>query len=187
MQWPFVRDGLPQRLLRVDGDDTAAEGARAGAAPAFGRVRELALSIIDGAHGSALSSVAQSLPRGAFELSLLAPGTHIAPHCGPTNHRLRLHLALSVPSMPSAPRDTSAGEGNDAGDTARGAIGIRVGNETRSWRTGSVLLFDDSFEHEVWNRAGAPRLVLIVDVWHPDLSLTQRDEVRQALGWNNGG
>ena len=109
-------------------------------------------------------------------MSLLAPGTHIAPHCGPTNHRLRLHLALSVPP---ARADTEA--------TPRETIGIRVGNETRRWRTGSALLFDDSFEHEVWNRAGAPRLVLIVDVWHPDLTLAQRDEVRQALGWADDG
>ena len=46
---------------------------------------------------------------------------------------------------------------------------IRVGDEVRTWVEGRCLLFDDSFEHEVWNDADEERLVLIVDVWHPDL------------------
>ena len=55
-----------------------------------------------------------------------------------------------------------------------------------------VLLFDDSFEHEVWNHTSEPRLVLIVDIWHPQLqhdadrakALThewQRERYRRAL------
>jgi aspartyl/asparaginyl beta-hydroxylase (cupin superfamily) len=70
-----------------------------------------------------------------------------AGHCGPTNARLRLHLGLVVPD----------------------GCSIRVGDEVRSWVEGRCLLFDDSFEHEVWNDADEERLVLIVDVWHPDL------------------
>lgn len=46
---------------------------------------------------------------------------------------------------------------------------IRVGNETRHWRNGEALIFDDSFEHEVWNDSPDPRLVFIFDVWHPSL------------------
>lgn len=41
-----------------------------------------------------VKAYAEDLPRGALELSMIAGGTHIKPHCGPTNHRLRLHLAL---------------------------------------------------------------------------------------------
>jgi aspartate beta-hydroxylase len=37
-----------------------------------------------------------------------------------------------------------------------------------------VLIFDDSFEHEVWQEAASYRLILIVDVWHPALSAHQR-------------
>ena len=48
---------------------------------------------------------------------------------------------------------------------------MRVGNETpRRWVEGEVLLFDDSYEHEVWNLSKAARLVLIVDMWHPMLA-----------------
>ena len=83
---------------------------------------------------------------GSAFFSLLTPGTKLRPHCGPTNIRLRAHLALAVPP---------------------GECFMRVGNELpRQWVEGEVLLFDDSFEHEVWNHTNAPRLVLIVEwVW----------------------
>lgn len=90
--------------------------------------------------------------RGQVKFSVLQPGTHIWPHCGPTNCRLRAHLGLIVPP------DTE----------------IRVGTETRTWREGEWLIFDDSFEHEVRHLGSAFRLVLIVDVWHPDLNEYQR-------------
>ena len=46
---------------------------------------------------------------------------------------------------------------------------MRVGNETREWIQDSAIAFDESFEHEVWNNATTPRLVFILDVWHPQL------------------
>ena len=51
---------------------------------------------------------------------------------------------------------------------------MRVGDETHRWVEGSVLLFDDSFEHEVWNETDSPRLVLIIDLWHPLLDTDQK-------------
>ncbi|KAL3215077.1 hypothetical protein MRX96_006659 [Rhipicephalus microplus] len=53
-------------------------------------------------------------------------------------------------------------------------VRIRVANETREWKEGKVLMFDDSFEHEVWHEGDSLRLVLIVDFWHPDLSASQK-------------
>lgn len=92
---------------------------------------------------------ATSCPLGSAYFSLLRPHTRLKPHCGPTNARLRAHLALHVPE----------------GDCA-----IRCGDdEPRPWVEGEVLLFDDSFEHETWNLTDEPRLVLIVDLWHPQL------------------
>ena len=91
---------------------------------------------------------------GSAFFSLLTPGTKLRPHCGPTNIRLRAHLALAVPP---------------------GDCFMRVGNEPpRQWAEGEVLLFDDSFEHEVWNHTDAPRLVLIVDLWHPALATDEQ-------------
>ena len=55
---------------------------------------------------------------------------------------------------------------------------MRVGSETRPWREGKVTVLDDSFEHEVWHRGAAPRVVLLVDVWHPQLSEADRQRVR---------
>ena len=85
---------------------------------------------------------------------LLMPGTRLRAHCGPTNARLRAHLGLVVP------------EGN---------IRIRCGDEPpRRWAEGEVLVFDDSYEHEVWNETDQPRLVLILDLWHPMLDTDEK-------------
>ena len=84
--------------------------------------------------------------------SLLKPGTHIQPHHGLLNTRLICHIPLIVP-----------------GDCA-----LRVGNETREWREGQALIFDDSFEHEAWNRSKQTRVVLLFEIWRPEISLEER-------------
>jgi aspartyl/asparaginyl beta-hydroxylase (cupin superfamily) len=86
--------------------------------------------------------------------SFLRPGARIPPHHGFMNTRLICHLPLIVPP-----------------DCA-----LRVGNETRGWREGELLVFDDSIEHEAWNLSQELRVVLIFDVWRPELS-----EKEQAL------
>uniref|UniRef100_A0A8D3AIA7 Un-named hu7910 n=1 Tax=Scophthalmus maximus TaxID=52904 RepID=A0A8D3AIA7_SCOMX len=91
--------------------------------------------------------------RGQIKFSVMQPGTHVWPHTGPTNCRLRMHLGLVVP--PHGCR-------------------IRCTNQTREWEEGKVLIFDDSFEHEVWQDADSYRLIFIVDVWHPELTQNQR-------------
>ena len=46
-----------------------------------------------------------------------------------------------------------------------------------------AFLFDDSFEHEVWNEGSAPRLVFIFDLWHPQLRTdSERLAVLDATG-----
>lgn len=84
--------------------------------------------------------------------SLLQPDTHIQPHHGLLNTRLICHVPLIIPS-----------------DCA-----IRVGNETRTWREGEALIFDDSFEHEAWNRSGESRVILLFEIWRPEISLEER-------------
>ncbi|KAM5211599.1 aspartyl/asparaginyl beta-hydroxylase isoform 20-T20 [Hipposideros larvatus] len=91
--------------------------------------------------------------RGQIKYSVMHPGTHVWPHTGPTNCRLRMHLGLVIPK-----------EG----------CKIRCANETKTWEEGKVLIFDDSFEHEVWQDASSFRLIFIVDVWHPELTPQQR-------------
>ncbi|XP_062935499.1 aspartyl/asparaginyl beta-hydroxylase isoform X4 [Cynocephalus volans] len=91
--------------------------------------------------------------RGQIKYSVMHPGTHVWPHTGPTNCRLRMHLGLVIP---------------------REGCKIRCANETKTWEEGKVLIFDDSFEHEVWQDASSFRLIFIVDVWHPELTPQQR-------------
>ncbi|XP_037984774.1 aspartyl/asparaginyl beta-hydroxylase isoform X2 [Motacilla alba alba] len=91
--------------------------------------------------------------RGQIKYSIMHPGTHVWPHTGPTNCRLRMHLGLVIPK-----------EG----------CRIRCAQENRGWEEGKVLIFDDSFEHEVWQDAESYRLIFIVDVWHPELTAQQR-------------
>jgi aspartate beta-hydroxylase len=97
-----------------------------------------------------LASGANHAPEAFF--SILEPGTELPPHHGLSNAKLTLHLGLRVPE----------------------GTGIEVGDETRTWTEGRSLIFDDSFRHRAWNRGREARLVLIVDVWHPELSDAER-------------
>ena len=88
--------------------------------------------------------------------SLLDRKTRIPPHTGVTNARLVVHIPLIVPP----------------------GCGFRVGAETRQWESGTALVFDDTIEHEAWNDSDELRAVLIVDIWNPFLTSTERDLVR---------
>ena len=89
------------------------------------------------------SLVREQIPtHGAAGFSVLAPGAHILPHRGFQGDFLRCHLGLIVP------------EGNCA---------LRIESETRPWQAGRVIIFDDRYEHEAWNRTAAERVVLLVD------------------------
>ncbi len=74
--------------------------------------------------------------------SLFRPGTRLYPHRGEMAGVLRCHLALVVP---------------DGGDCA-----LRCGGDVRRWTPGRCLVFDDTFEHDAWNRGSGDRIVLIV-------------------------
>ena len=87
--------------------------------------------------------------------SLLKAGAHIAPHSGMFNTRLVCHLPLIVPK----------------------GCRFRVGNEVREWEEGKLLIFDDTIEHEAWNDSDEDRIVLIFDVWRPELSERERLEL----------
>lgn len=87
--------------------------------------------------------------------SRLAPGARIPPHHGAMNARLICHLPLVVPP----------------------GCGFRVGGETREWREGELLVFDDTVEHEAWNDSSSERIILIFDVWRPEVAPDERRAV----------
>jgi len=91
--------------------------------------------------------------------SRLKPGTHIPPHHGIANNRITVHLPLVVP----------------------GDCEIRVGGGSHRWREGEIMAFDDSFEHEAWNRADADRVVLIFEAHHPDLAPAEREAIQHSI------
>ena len=86
---------------------------------------------------------------GWLGFSAMAPHTHISPHCGVTNAKLRCHLPIEL--RPGESR-------------------IRVHDQVYSWKKNEIFIFDDSFEHEVWNDSDARRIILIFDIFHPDLT-----------------
>ena len=99
----------------------------------------------------------------AAMFSALTPGTHLWAHCGPTNAVISLSMGLITPP---------------------GCV-IRVGTEERTWREGECLVFDDTYEHEVWHRGTVTRFVMLLDVWHPELTAAERVVLERAL-WAPG-
>jgi aspartyl/asparaginyl beta-hydroxylase (cupin superfamily) len=97
-----------------------------------------------------LSRIGSRTPAVLF--SRLEPGAHIPPHTGLLNCRLICHLPLIVPK----------------------GCWLRVGNETREWEEGKLLIFDDSIEHEAKNPAEDLRIILLFDVWRPELGEEER-------------
>ncbi|HEV2083204.1 MAG TPA: aspartyl/asparaginyl beta-hydroxylase domain-containing protein [Brevundimonas sp.] len=91
--------------------------------------------------------------------SQLRPGAHIRPHTGGVNTRLICHMPLIVPD----------------------GCWFRVGNETRSWERDEAWVFDDTIEHEARNEGTQTRVVLIFDVWRPELSVEERELVTVLL------
>jgi aspartate beta-hydroxylase len=123
---------------------------------------------------AAINAVPRQYRHALF--SALAPDTHVKPHCGPTNKKLRCHLPLYVPRGSAAGGEEQTGVWTEAPSTPW----LRVGAEYRALEEGKCVLFDDSFEHEACNTSPSePRVVLIVDVWHPDLSDEEVSRVRR--------
>jgi aspartyl/asparaginyl beta-hydroxylase (cupin superfamily) len=84
--------------------------------------------------------------------SVLRAGTHIPPHTGMINTRLICHLPLIVPS----------------------GCRLRVGNHIRAVEPDRLMVFDDSIEHEAFNDSDATRVVLLFEIWRPDISEAER-------------
>lgn len=95
------------------------------------------------------------------EFSFMEPHTHIQPHVGYSKMILRCHLPLIVPN--------------------ESLCGIRVGDETQNWKTGKLMIFDDSFEHEAWNKSAQRRVLLMFDIPNPHWGYTAREICRWKI------
>lgn len=79
--------------------------------------------------------------------SILAPGTHIPDHRGVTKGLITCHLGLIVPQD--------------------GDVRMRVDDRTVRWAEGETLVFDDTYQHEVWNETSGTRVVLLIQFKRP--------------------
>jgi aspartyl/asparaginyl beta-hydroxylase (cupin superfamily) len=86
---------------------------------------------------------------GLFEafFSILEGGKKIPAHEGPYRGYLRYHLGLVVPE--------------------KNPPSIRLKDQIYTWKEGESVLFDDSWNHEVYNQCEEDRVVLIVDIRRP--------------------
>jgi aspartate beta-hydroxylase len=92
--------------------------------------------------------------------SVLKPGAHIPLHYGSVNGRLIVHLPLIVPENCGA---------------------LCAAGEARAWQEGRCLVFDDSIEHEAWNHSDQIRIVMLIDIWNPQLTPVEQAAFSGAL------
>lgn len=95
------------------------------------------------------TSLLEQIPgmKTAF-FSVLSPHKHIPAHKGIFKGIIRSHLGLIIPGKP--------------GDCV-----MRIENENIYWQEGKTVVFDDTYEHEVWNNTSEVRVVLLIDVIRP--------------------
>jgi aspartate beta-hydroxylase len=92
--------------------------------------------------------------------SVLRPGSHIKPHHGVSNIRLVMHLPLVVPP---------------------GCALSVVDHGEHAWQEGRLMMFDDTYLHEAWNRSDRTRLILLMDCWNPHLSGAEKSALKAIV------
>ena len=122
------------------------------------RARILCPATLSALAAAPLPAIDGRAPMALF--SVLRAGTHIPPHNGMLNTRLLCHLPLIVPPN----------------------CRLRVGNETRTVEAGRLMIFDDTIEHEAWNDSAETRIVLIFEIWRPELDAAERTALTALFG-----
>jgi len=90
--------------------------------------------------------------------------THVLPNAlGPVLVVVTLHIGEAIITEATL---SFLGVGAPATQPSLGTL-IRIGNDFYSWREGEALIFDDTFNHEVWNDTNGYRVVLFVDFARP--------------------
>ncbi|TMQ09150.1 MAG: aspartyl beta-hydroxylase [Deltaproteobacteria bacterium] len=125
---------------------------------------------VDGHHAAcpATSKVLAGLPLDRVRehgpevcFSIMRPGAHILPHRGVTNARAVLHLGLEIPD-----------------GCALNLVDVRP----LDWQPGKCFAFDDTYQHEAWNRSDTTRTILLADIWNPYLRAAEREAIAELVG-----
>lgn len=107
------------------------------------------------------------IPFGYAFFSTLKPFSSIGLHSGPMNLRIRCHFPLVVPNFPVE------------------SLGMAVGDQKVTWTPGVPIYFDDCYEHKVWNKTPENRVVLLFDMWHPDIKDEEKKAIKDMFGFAN--
>jgi len=113
-----------------------------------------------------------NIPFSYAFISILKKNSKIAAHYGPCNLRIRCHFPLVIPE---------------------GDCGMEIGGKTVKWEVGKPLFFDDCYEHKVWNNTEEDRVVLLFDIWHPEIEDVEVDAITDMFdhakdqGWLRKG
>jgi aspartyl/asparaginyl beta-hydroxylase (cupin superfamily) len=46
------------------------------------------------------------------------------------------------------------------------------------WVEGELVMFDDTFLHESWNRSDSVRIIVLMDCWNPHLTTVEREAAK---------
>lgn len=82
----------------------------------------------------------------------MKPNSSIQPHTDFTNFVLTSHLPIVIP------------------ESGNNKCRLTIGDETRQWIDGELMVFDTSLMHDAINESDEMRYILMMRVWHPDLT-----------------
>lgn len=90
----------------------------------------------------------------------MKPHSDIRPHSDFTNFVLTSHLPLKIPE-----------NGNNK-------CRLTIGDTTRQWIEGELMAFDTSIMHDAINESDEMRYILMMRVWHPDLTQEEQNALQ---------
>jgi len=90
----------------------------------------------------------------------MEPHSKIKVHSDFTNFVLTSHLALQIPC------------------SGQNKCRLTIGDETRQWINGKVMVFDTSIMHSAVNESDETRYILMMRLWHPHLTPIEREALQ---------
>ena len=92
--------------------------------------------------------------------SIMNAETHVRRHTSQLNTRVRYHLGIEVPE-----RD----------------IQFRIHDQLITWKQEKCIKFDDSYEHEVFQKSERRRVVFVLDLPHPELRPEELEFLQEIM------
>lgn len=100
------------------------------------------------------------IPATEVFFASMKPSSVIKKHSDFTNFVLTSHLAISIP------------------ESGKNKCRLTVGDDTRQWINGEVMVFDTSIMHDAVNESDDIRYILMLRVWHPELTGVERNALQ---------